>query len=200
MRIPLRLLGLTIVFLLVGALAVGLARPPAASAATPATGSLSSGEFYSCALRNGQAYCWGNNAYGQLGDGTPGSAELPVAVRRATSRTSLALSASSVRYGHEMSLTITVAVAPQFSGTPAGNVVVTAGRVTLCTVRLASGTHTCSLPSERALSPGRRVLVATYWGSADFVPSTAAKTLTVQPGITPLGLAGPSRGLPPGVG
>jgi Family of unknown function (DUF6247) len=62
---------------------------------------------------------------------------------------------------------------------PAGNVVVTAGQATLCTVRLASATHLCSLPSEQALRPGRHVLTASCQGSADFAPSSAAKTLTV---------------------
>ena len=70
-------------------------------------------------------------------------------------------------------------MAPQFSGTPAGNVIITAGKATLCTVRLASATHACSLPSKRALSPGLHVLTASYQGSADFALSSAAKTLTV---------------------
>ena len=107
------------------------------------------------------------------------SADATLTVRRATSRTTLTLSPASVKYGHETSVKITVAVAPQFSGTPAGNVIITAGKATLCTVRLASATHTCSLPSKRALSPGRHVLTASYRGSADFAPSSAAKTLTV---------------------
>ncbi len=106
-------------------------------------------------------------------------------VRRATTRTTLLLSASSVRYGHEMSAKIAVAVAPQFTGAPTGNVVITAGQLTLCTVRLDSGTHTCTLPTERALSPGRHVLVASYRGGTDFVPSSAAKALTVDQAITP---------------
>jgi Bacterial Ig-like domain (group 3) len=92
-------------------------------------------------------------------------------VRRATSRTTLTLSPASVKYGHETSVKITVAVAPQFSGTPADNVIITSGKATLCTVRLASATHTCSLPSKRALNPGRHVLTASYRGSADFAPS-----------------------------
>ena len=101
-------------------------------------------------------------------------------VRRATSRTTLTLSPASVKYGNETLVKITVAVALQFSGTPAGNVVVTAGKATLCTVRLSSATHTCSLPSQRALSPGRHVLTASYRDSTDFAPSSAAKTLTVS--------------------
>jgi hypothetical protein len=115
--------------------------------------------------------------------GDPGfnssAADATVTVPRATSRTTLTLSAASVKYGHEMSVKITVAVAPQFSGTPAGNVIITAGRATLCTIRLASATHTCPLPSDRALSPGQHVLAASYRGSTDFAPSSATKTLTV---------------------
>jgi large repetitive protein len=122
-----------------------------------------------------------------LGDlGFRGSAaSAPLTVQRAASRTTLTLPAPSVKYGVEMSLKITVAVAPQFSGTPAGNVVVSAGKVTLCTVRLASATHTCTLPSERALSAGRHALIASYPGSADFAPSSATKTLTVNQATTP---------------
>lgn len=115
--------------------------------------------------------------------GDPGfnssAADAMLTVRRATSRTTLTLSAASVKYGHEMSVKITAAVAPQFSGSPAGNVIITAGKATLCTVRLASATHTCSLPSQRALNPGRHMLTASYRGSTEFAPSSAAKTLTV---------------------
>ena len=107
------------------------------------------------------------------------AADATLTVRRATSRTTLTLSPASVKYGHEMSVKITVAVAPQFFGSPTGDVIITAGRATLCTVRLASTTHTCSLPSKRALSPGRHVLTASYRGSADFAPSSATNRLTV---------------------
>lgn len=31
---------------------------------------LALGGYHSCAIHEGKAYCWGNNAYGQLGDGT----------------------------------------------------------------------------------------------------------------------------------
>ena len=81
MRILLRLLSLAVLSLLVSGLAAGLVTSPAASAAaTSGTGSLGTADFYSCALRNGQAYCWGTGAYGQLGNGSSGSSELPVAV------------------------------------------------------------------------------------------------------------------------
>jgi hypothetical protein len=66
MRIPLHLLGLAVLSLLVGGLVAGLARPPAASAASRGTGSLGTADYDSCVLRNGQAYCWGGNTLGQL--------------------------------------------------------------------------------------------------------------------------------------
>jgi len=129
--------------------------------------------------------------------GDPGfrgsTAGAPLTVQRASSRAALTLSATSVRYGHEMSVRLTVAVAPRYSGTPAGNVVITAGKVTLCTVRLASATHTCRLPSERVLNPGRHALVASYSGSIDFAPSSVTRTLTVEPAITPESNALPPR-------
>jgi hypothetical protein len=111
--------------------------------------------------------------------GKDGGPEATLTVRRAASRTTLTLSPASVKYEHETSVKITVAVAPQFSGTPAGNVIIRSGQATLCTARLASATHTCPFPSKRALSPGRHVLTASYQGSADFAPSSAVKTLTV---------------------
>ena len=129
--------------------------------------------------------------------GDPGfrgsTAGAPLTVQRASSRAALTLSATSVRYGHEMSVRLTVAVAPRYSGTPAGNVVITAGKVTLCTVRLASATHTCTLPSERVLNPGRHALVASYSGSIDFAPSSVTRTLTVESAITPESNALPPR-------
>lgn len=40
-------------------------------------GQLAMGDEHGCALVGGQAVCWGNNALGQLGTGTPGSEYLP---------------------------------------------------------------------------------------------------------------------------
>ena len=53
---------------------------PSAGAAAPAS-SLSSGNAHNCAVTTaGAVWCWGQNDYGQLGDGTSTSSNTPVAV------------------------------------------------------------------------------------------------------------------------
>jgi alpha-tubulin suppressor-like RCC1 family protein len=42
---------------------------------------LDAGLEHTCALAHGQVYCWGDNSYGELGDGTGISAATPVAVK-----------------------------------------------------------------------------------------------------------------------
>ena len=91
----------------------------------------------------------------------------------------MTLSAASVTYGNEKSLSLTVTVAPQYTGTPAGAVIITAGQTRLCTVKLSSGTGTCSPRSDTVLSAGKAALVAAYTGSADFLRSSAHATLRV---------------------
>lgn len=64
---------------------VGLARPITFTATAPA-GSIgfigvATGEDYTCGLvTDGRIFCWGGNAYGQLGDGTTASSPVPVQV------------------------------------------------------------------------------------------------------------------------
>ena len=77
--------------------------------------------------------------------------------------TTLALSARSVRYGHEQSERITVTVVPRYGGTPAGTVKVRAGHVTVCDITLAPGRGSCRL-SARQLRPGTYRLTAAYAG------------------------------------
>jgi len=101
------------------------------------------------------------------------------AVARATSKTTLELSAANVTYGDEQSERFSVRVWPQFSGTPQGRVTVKAGSVNVCVVPLKSGDATCSL-SATELGGGTDHVTAAYTGSPDFVSSSSAgETLTV---------------------
>jgi hypothetical protein len=52
--------------------------PTEVQALTPAVAAVSAGDGHSCALTvAGAVRCWGNNAYGQLGDGTAGNRAVP---------------------------------------------------------------------------------------------------------------------------
>ena len=121
---------------------------------------------------------------GDLGLPPAASAGATLTVRRATSRTTLTLSPASVKYGStgdETSLKNTVAVAPHFSGTPAGNVVVTAGRGHAAHRPAGPARRTpSSPPSAAGAQPGRHALSCVRPGRRpSFAPSSAAKTLTV---------------------
>jgi alpha-tubulin suppressor-like RCC1 family protein len=54
--------------------------PQAALAAAQGAVSVSAGYAHSCAIESGKAYCWGDNGYGQLGDGGTAASSIPVAV------------------------------------------------------------------------------------------------------------------------
>jgi hypothetical protein len=95
-------------------------------------------------------------------------------VRKATTKTRVALSTSSVTYGHEQAERLSVAVTPQFAGTPAGTVGVKSGTRTICTIALRSGKGSCTLTAKQ-LRPGTYRLTASYPGKGGFSASTSAK-------------------------
>jgi alpha-tubulin suppressor-like RCC1 family protein len=71
---------------LAAGLGILMPAPQAALAATLGASSISAGDGYACALDSGQAYCWGFNGFGQLGDGSiteGGGSTVPVAVSTA---------------------------------------------------------------------------------------------------------------------
>jgi hypothetical protein len=115
------------------------------------------------------------------GDSTFVASESPTStltVSKATSRACLSLSESKVTYGHEDSERLSVAIFPQYAGVPSGKVVVTAGKATICAIKLRSGKGSCVL-RQRQLKVGTHRLKAVYVGSTDFAGSSAQKTLTV---------------------
>ena len=80
MRIYLRRLVSGILPLVMSGMTVGTAAPQDAGAASRGPASLSAGYSHSCVLKGGQAYCWGSNYAGQLGDGGTVQSDVPVAV------------------------------------------------------------------------------------------------------------------------
>jgi alpha-tubulin suppressor-like RCC1 family protein len=62
-----------------GCVAVQVVSPRPASAVSQAT-AIAVGNLHSCELRSGAAYCWGYNAYGQLGNNTVLTSDVPVPV------------------------------------------------------------------------------------------------------------------------
>src|ERR1700728_4475661 len=71
---------LTAATLFAALLWAGTATPQPALAAISAQGQIVGGDSSSCTLENGQAYCWGWNASGQLGNGGDQDSSVPVAV------------------------------------------------------------------------------------------------------------------------
>ena len=59
---------------------LGLSAAPQAAEALGAPSTVTMGANYGCTLVDGAAYCWGQNTYGQLGDGTNTDQGSPVAV------------------------------------------------------------------------------------------------------------------------
>jgi hypothetical protein len=112
--------------------------------------------------------------------GGSASAKESVTVAKATSKTSLKLSAAKVTYGDGSVEHLSVTVSPQYSGTTAtGTVTVKQSTTTPCVITLKSGKGSCTFPAKK-LPAGAYSLVATYGGSANFKGSTSAKeTLTV---------------------
>jgi hypothetical protein len=93
--------------------------------------------------------------------------------------TSLKLSAATVKAGHEGIETLSVQVAPKFSGTAAGKVTVKAGSVKLCVITLSAGKGSCKLTASQ-LKVGTYQVVAGYAAATPFAASDSAKkTLTV---------------------
>ncbi len=95
--------------------------------------------------------------------------------------TVLSLSRARVVYGHEQVEKFSVKVSARTPGTgvPKGYVVVESGPKILCTIHLFHGKGSCS-PTRKALRPGSHKIVAHYFGSTKFKPSTSKrKTLIV---------------------
>jgi hypothetical protein len=116
---------------------------------------------------------------GGISFGTSQSVAKNFTVKKATTKTALALSTSSITVGKEQAERLSVAVIPQLGGTPAGTVTLKAGTRTVCTVALKSGKGSCAL-SAKELTSGTYHLIASYPGKGGFTASASApRTLKV---------------------
>lgn len=68
---------------------------PAAAVTPPALTGVSLSVFSTCAIKNGDAYCWGQNDYGQLGDGTVSNRLTPTKVVGITDVTGISVAGQS---------------------------------------------------------------------------------------------------------
>jgi hypothetical protein len=93
-------------------------------------------------------------------------------VTRAATRTALRLSARTVNSPHERAERLSVLVTPQYAGLVTGTVTVTAGRTTICVIRLNNDAGACRL-SRRQLRPGAYRLVARFGRTTDFSSSVS---------------------------
>jgi hypothetical protein len=101
-------------------------------------------------------------------------------VSAAASKTTLALSTTTVVYGDEQAERFTVRVSSGTGATPTGEVEVRAGTATLCSARLSAGKGSCS-PAPRALAAGSHTVEAHYEGSHAFkVSVSGAHSLKVS--------------------
>ncbi len=93
----------------------------------------------------------------------------------------LSVSASTIHFGNENHLIVTVTVSPQYSGTPGGTVAMKAGKITLCAgAVLSKGKVKCSPRTGTTLPAGTYSLVAVYSGNGAYTASTSsARTLKV---------------------
>jgi hypothetical protein len=110
------------------------------------------------------------------GSGTASST--PLIVGKAASAVTLALSAGKVTYGGEQQVKLTVRVRPQFTGVPAGQVVISAGTMRVCALTLRAGAGSCR-PGATGLMAGLYTLTARYRGDRNLRPGTATARLTV---------------------
>ena len=96
-----------------------------------------------------------------------------LSVTKASTKTTLKLSAAKVTFGHEQGEHLSVSVAPQFKGSmPTGTVTISG---TSCLIKLSGGKGTCTAKAG-TFHVGNHSLVAHYWGDGNFYGSLSSKS------------------------
>jgi alpha-tubulin suppressor-like RCC1 family protein len=135
---------------------------------------ISAGIDHSVAMiAGGEAYGWGYNDYGQLGNGGTTERDTPTPVGGYTSQTQLVASPGASRLGRPVTLTATV-----IGGSPTGTVQFKDGDALLGDAQpLVGGSASLTVST---LTLGRHALGAVYSGDSLSVPSTGLGTHAVQ--------------------
>jgi large repetitive protein len=111
--------------------------------------------------------------------GASSSAGSVLTVAKERSTTSMKLSVSTLRLGHENAEHLTVHVVAKYPGAVTGEVSIKAKPAhrfpfQVCVIKLKAGTGSCKLPT-RALQPGTYALIAKYRSSIDILTSDSPK-------------------------
>lgn len=110
---------------------------------------------------------------------TTAPATTPTSTTTTLATTTTLTFTSPISYDDESAADFTATVVASGGHTPSGSVVVTHGKVTLCTLSLGStGSGTCS-PTAKALAPGKHVIKATYSPGVGFLSSESARDALV---------------------
>jgi hypothetical protein len=126
--------------------------------------------------------CWsaGNCTSGGV-VATPTGLQSIVSVESPAASAALARNTSTVQFGHEQSLHLTINVKPETGGTPAGDVTIKAGQRALATVPLTNGQATWTMPAKK-LRPGTYRLTGTYTSSNGYESATTGQRTLVVTG------------------
>jgi alpha-tubulin suppressor-like RCC1 family protein len=124
---------------------------------------ITAGEAHTCAVADGQAYCWGWNGYGQLGDDSTTNSQVPVAVNTTGVLVDKAAAAISAGYAHSCAVAEGRAYCWGFNSSgQLGNASTTNSQVPVAvnavgvlagktvTEISAGGLHTCAVADGRA--------------------------------------------------
>ena len=150
---------------------------------TPASGGIGSCTTTATALDAAAApYSVTASYAGDNNFGPSVSPSAPLVVNQATSTVALTISPSSATYGNLSSVSFHAVVSPQFVGVPTGDVAVSAGGETLCTVALVGGQGACQPPAGVVLpaTGSPYDVTGTYGGDVNFITSAT----TVGAGLT----------------
>ncbi|HXS64879.1 MAG TPA: Ig-like domain-containing protein [Streptosporangiaceae bacterium] len=94
-------------------------------------------------------------------------------------RTSLRISATSIKVGHEKTIKFSFSVKALHGGKPTGKVRVSDGKKTVCMAKLVKGSGSCSPASGNAIPAGKYSMTASYAGNL-LGSKSSPVTLTVK--------------------